>query len=73
MTIITHINDATVVAEFDGVLPYYRNQVQDSRGRWRDVAPEYLSLEEAMQAARTHSLREGKKTRVLYFKTPKTV
>lgn len=38
---------------------YYRNQIQDSRGRWRDVAPEFPNLKTARDAAEILSLEGG--------------
>lgn len=38
---------------------YYRNQIQDSRGRWRDVSPEFRNLITAREAAEVLSLEGG--------------
>lgn len=45
---------------------YYRNQIQDSRGRWRDVSPEFRNLKSARDAAEVLSL-EGGDVRIMKY------
>lgn len=57
-----------IIATYEPPEIYYRNQILDNRGKWRDVSPEFSSSHFASEAAKELSVREGKTVRVVEFK-----
>lgn len=56
-----------IIATYEPPEVYYRNQVLDNRGKWRDVAPEFSNSYYARETAKELSAREGKTVRVVEF------